>query len=179
MQNPQCWKFFFLLNINPMGQFHSDSIPGKMPFLGFWNFFLVLVLESGKKLIQNLNPQESNPDLQVSKGYILSLKRINVTLLYLFTFSFLLKKQMPCAVLLLTEFLLSSGTDVGKLWPVGWIPAFINKALLGHSYAHSLTYCVGLLSCCSDRQRWVTVLTETTLPTNPTCLLSGHLQKSV
>lgn len=79
-------------------------------------------------------------------------------------FLFSSKANATCSVI--ANRMVSSGTEVGNLWPVDWIPAFINNALLEHSSVHLLTYCPWLHSCYSGRQSWVTELWETTLPTN-------------
>lgn len=67
MHSPHCWKSV-LLNINPLGPFNSDSVPGKMPLLGSRNFFLALVLESGRRSCEtgNLNHQVSKPNYKLS-----------------------------------------------------------------------------------------------------------------
>lgn len=52
----------------------------------------------------------------------------------------------------LSEFLLSSGIGVVKIWTVGWMPAFINQVFLGHSCAHLFMYYLWLLSCYSEGQ---------------------------
>jgi len=60
-----------------MGQFNSDSIPGKMPFPSSCNFALVLVLNQSGKVIKmgNLNHQEEpNANLKVPKECILGWK---------------------------------------------------------------------------------------------------------
>lgn len=59
-----------------MGQFNLDFVPGKMPLLGSQNFFLELVLESGKKVMKNrkLKPSSVKTELETIYECILSLK---------------------------------------------------------------------------------------------------------
>ena len=62
---------------------------------------------------------------------------------------------------------LTSNTKVTKLLPMDQIwPAgvSINKALLEHSYSHSFSYCIWLLSL--QRHSWV-IVTETIQPEKP------------
>lgn len=106
---------------------------------------------------RNLKPSRVKSKLKsVSRVYEFEVSQCYFVIFVHFLFSS--KANATCSVI--ANRMISSGTEVGNLWPVGWIPAFTNKALLEHSSVHLLTYCPWLHSCYSGRQSWVTELQE-------------------